>query len=439
MMDFDQTVDFLFGLQKFGTKLGLENTLRLLEILGHPENGRRYLHITGTNGKGSVSALSASALMAAGYRTGLYTSPHLVSFTERMTVNGEEISREKVAALADRLKQLLDAHAPDMKPTFFEFTTAMAFDYFREKNTEAVALEVGMGGRLDSTNVITPECSVITNVELEHREYLGDTIEAIAREKAGIIKPGVPLVTSEGKPEVLDYIGGACREKEAPLYVFNKDYGYSVSGYRWEGGKIIQKFDYQGPVGDINEVEVPLAGEHQLRNAATAICALSVMPGITVPEDAIRKGFASVNWEGRLETVSQKPLVVLDGAHNTDSARVLSAAIRKYYTGHYKRLLLVLGVLADKDFRDMSAYLLPLADSVIFTQADYGRAVPAEELSRKLDIGAMEATVCADVPGALEKALSKAGSDDMVLVTGSLYVVGEAKAWLSKREQFLKA
>ncbi len=438
-MDFGQTVDFLFGLQKFGTKLGLENTLRLLEILGHPELGRKFLHITGTNGKGSVSALSASALRAAGYRTGLYTSPHLVSFTERMTVNGDEISREKVAALADRLKQLLDIHAPDMKPTFFEFTTAMAFDYFREMDAEAVVLEVGMGGRLDSTNVITPECSVITNVELEHREYLGDTVEAIAREKAGIIKPGVPLVTSESKPEVLDYIIGVCREKNAPLYVFNKDYEYGASDYRWEGGKIIQKFDYRGPGGEINGVEVPLTGEHQLRNAAAAIGALSVMPGMTISADAIRKGFASVKWEGRLETVLQRPLVVLDGAHNTDSARVLSEAVKEYYAGRYKRLLLVLGVLADKDFKDMAAYLMPIADSVIFTQADYSRAVPAEELSRMLDVGAVEATVCADVPDALEKALSNAGQDDMVLVTGSLYVVGEVKAWLSKREQFLKA
>ncbi len=438
MTDFDRTVDFLFGLQKFGTKLGLENTFRLLEILGRPEKGRKFLHITGTNGKGSVSALSASALRAAGYRTGLYTSPHLVSFTERMTVDGDEISKEEVAALADRLKRLLDVHAPDMKPTFFEFTTAVAFDYFREKDAGAVVLEVGMGGRLDSTNVITPECSVITNVELEHREYLGDTIEAIAHEKAGIIKPGVPLVTSERKPEALDCIRGVCREKEAPLYVMGEDFGYSASGYRWKDGDVIQELDYRGPGGEIKGVLVPLAGEHQLINAATALCALSVS-GMAVPEDAIRKGFASVRWEGRLETVSQKPLVVLDGAHNTDSARALAAAIKKYYSGRYGRLLLVLGVLADKDFRDMAAYLLPLADRVIFTQADYSRAVPADELSRNLDGGKGQATVCADVPGALEKALSWAGPDDMVLVTGSLYVVGEAKAWLSKREQFLKA
>ncbi len=438
MTDFGQTVDFLFGLQKFGTKLGLENTFRLLEILGHPERGVRFLHVTGTNGKGSVSALSASVLRAAGYRTGLYTSPHLVSFTERMTVDGDEISRDDVARLADRLRRLLDARAPDMKPTFFEFTTAMALDYFREKDAEAVALEVGMGGRLDSTNVITPQCCVITNVEMEHREYLGDTIEAIAREKAGIIKPGVPLVTSEKKPEALDCIMGVCRENDAPAYVMGADYGYRSLGHRREDGIFIQEFDYWGPGGEMKGLHVPLAGEHQLSNAAAAVCALSVS-GMNVPEKAVRKGLASARWEGRLETVSQRPLVVLDGAHNAASAKILAEAVKKYYAGHYARLLLVLGVLADKDFRDMAAYLMPLADSVIFTQADYSRAVPADELSRSLGGGKGETMVCADVPGALLKALSLAGPDDMVLVTGSLYVVGEAKAWLSKREQFLKA
>ncbi|MHB8173009.1 MAG: bifunctional folylpolyglutamate synthase/dihydrofolate synthase [Nitrospirota bacterium] len=438
-MNFNQTVEFLFGLQKFGTKLGLENTRRLLDILGHPERGRRFLHVTGTNGKGSVSALLASALREAGYRTGLYTSPHLVSFTERMTINGDEISEEEVARLADRLKRLLENHSPSTQPTFFEFTTAMAFDYFRDMGAEAVVLEVGMGGRLDSTNVITPECAVITNVEMEHREYLGDTIEAIAREKAGIVKPGVPLVTSERKPGVLDYIEGVCREKNAPVYIIDRDYGYHPLGHSWKDGKIIQEFDFWGPGGEMNGLTVPLGGEHQLRNAATALCALSVMSGMAVSEDALKKGFSEVRWEGRLETVSQRPLVVLDGAHNADSARTLSAAIRKYYADQYEKLFLVLGVLADKDFREMADCLLPLADKVIFTQADYNRAVPAAELSEKIDNGGKEAAICPDVPSALEKALSEAGPDDMVLVTGSLYVVGEAKAWLSNREQFLKA
>jgi dihydrofolate synthase / folylpolyglutamate synthase len=445
-MDFNQTVDFLFGLQKFGTKLGLENTRRLLETLGHPENGRKFLHVTGTNGKGSVSALCASALKEAGYRTGLYTSPHLVSFTERMRLNGDEISREEVVTLADRLRRLLENHAPEMKPTFFEFTTAMAFDYFRDAGAEAVVLEVGMGGRLDSTNVVVPECAVITNVEMEHREYLGDTVGEIAGEKAGIIKPGVPLVTAERKPEVIDYLKGVCREKGAPVFIIDEDYGYRFLGYYWKDGAVVQSFDWWGPGtpggpgGEIKELTVPLAGEHQLENAAAAACALSVMSqnGMSVPGEALRKGFAEVQWEGRLETVSQNPLVVLDGAHNTDSAARLAGAIRKYYAGRYKKLILVMGVLADKDFREMADFLMAFADKIIITQADYGRALPASELAKKIG-GEREALVCPDVPGALKKALSEAGSGDMVLVTGSLYVVGEAKAWLSQREQFLKA
>ncbi len=439
-MDFNQTVDFLFGLQKFGTKLGLENTRRLLGILGHPENGRKFLHVTGTNGKGSVSSLCASALKEAGYRTGLYTSPHLVSFTERMRLGGDEISREEVVALADRLRRLLEKHAPEMKPTFFEFTTAMAFDYFRDAGAEAVVLEVGMGGRLDSTNVVVPECAVITNVEMEHREYLGDTIDEIAREKAGIIKAGVPLVTAERKPEVIDYLKGVCREKEAPVFIIDKDYGYRFLDYHWKDGAVIQGFDWWGPGGEIKGLTLPLAGEHQLENAAAAACALSVISqnGMNLPEEALRKGFAEVKWEGRLETVSRHPLVVLDGAHNTDSAKRLAGAIRKYYSGRYKRLILVMGVLADKDFREMADFLMAPADKIILTQADYGRAVPASELAEKIG-GGREVEVCPDVPGALKKALSEAGPDDMVLITGSLYVVGEAKAWLSQREQFLKA
>jgi dihydrofolate synthase/folylpolyglutamate synthase len=445
-MDFNQTVDFLFGLQKFGTKLGLENTRRLLDILGNPERGRKFLHVTGTNGKGSVSALCASALKEAGYRTGLYTSPHLVSFTERMRIDGDEISREEVVALADRLRRLLENQTPEMKPTFFEFTTAMAFDYFRDAGTEAVVLEVGMGGRLDSTNVVVPECAVITNVDMEHREFLGDSIEDIAREKAGIIKAGVPLVTAERKPGVVDYLKGVCREKGAPVFIIDKDYGYRFLDYLWKDGAVIQRFDWWGPGvpdgagGEIKGLTVPLAGEHQLENAAAAACALAVMSrnGMSVPEEAIRKGFAEVRWEGRLETVSQRPLVVLDGAHNADSAGRLAGAIQKYYTGRYKKLVLVIGVLADKDFREMADFLMAIADRIIITQADYGRAVPAPELAEKIG-GGREVEVSPDVPGALKKALSEAGPDDMVLITGSLYVVGEAKAWLSKREQFLKA
>ncbi|MBI5695000.1 MAG: bifunctional folylpolyglutamate synthase/dihydrofolate synthase [Nitrospirae bacterium] len=439
-MGFSETVQYLYDLQKFGTKLGLENTRALMELLGGPDRGRKFLHVTGTNGKGSVSALSASALIEAGHRTGLYTSPHLVSFTERMKVDGAEVTEDEIVALAERLKALLAENAPELKPTFFEFTTAMAFDWFAKEDADVVVLEVGMGGRLDSTNVVTPECSVITNVELEHREYLGDTIEEIAREKAGIIKPGVPLVTSEKKPGVIKYLEDVCRDLNSPMYLLGRDFGFTRRESGWRDGRYFQKLDYKGPGGGIDGLEIQLIGDHQLENAATAACALSVMSerSTAVGADAIRTGFAATRWEGRLEVVSERPMLVLDGAHNTASAERLAEALAGPFAGRYKRLILVVGVLADKDFKKMLGLLTPFADTVVLTKADYERAVPESELRDALG-GGWEVIMKTPVSDALAWALANAGPEDMVLVTGSLYVVGEAKAWLEEREQFLKA
>jgi dihydrofolate synthase/folylpolyglutamate synthase len=437
-MGFKETVQYLYDLQKFGTKLGLDNTRALLELLGNPDRGPAYLHVTGTNGKGSVSALSASALQEAGLKTGLYTSPHLVSFTERIKVDGVEVSEEEVVRLAERLKAILAGKMPELCPTFFEFTTAMAMDHFARAGAEAVVLEVGMGGRLDSTNVVTPVCSVITNVELEHREYLGDTLMDIAREKAGIIKPGVPLVTSEKKPEITRYIEDSCREAGSPMLLLGRDFGFEEKGFSWEGGRLVQRMDYFGPDGKIEGLEVPLVGRHQLENAASAACALGVMKDrfAGLCHDAVRAGFKKTHWQGRLEVVSTGPLLVLDGAHNPASAERLAESVRLYFGGRYERLILVVGVLADKDFGAMLGSLTPLAHKVILTQAAYERAVPAGELRALAGGGAL---VAGSVDEAVGMALKEASPKDMVLVTGSLYVVGEAKAWLEERVPFLRA
>lgn len=439
-MGFQETVQYLFDLQKFGTKLGLDNTFTLLELLGRPDKKQPYLHVTGTNGKGSVSAFCASVLERSGYRTGLYTSPHLVSFTERIRVDGRAVSEDGVVALAERLKSLLAEGEPELRPTFFEFTTAMALDYFADAGTDIAVLEVGMGGRLDSTNVVMPECTVITNVEMEHREYLGDTIEAIAFEKAGIIKPAAPLVTSEKKGTVLRMLAERCRESGSEMLVLGRDYGYEFRGARLEGGRIIQAMDYYGPGGDIKALEAPLAGVHQLENAATAVCGLQMLAGRGFPcsEGAIRAGLLSTRWEGRLEIVSERPLLVLDGAHNPASAARLAESL-EYFAGRYRKLILVLGVLSDKEPAFMVKTLAPFADEVVFTQAEYERAVPADDLMAIAADAGIKARVSRTVSGAVASALSAAAPEDMVLVAGSLYVVGEAKAWLEKKEQFLKA
>ena len=440
-MGFEETVKYLYDLQKFGTKLGLENTVELLELLGRPHEKPRFLHVTGTNGKGSVSAMAASVLSEAGFRTGLYTSPHLVSFTERIQVDGRPVTEGDIVALADRLKALVGLQKPGLKPTFFEFTTAMAFDYFASAGADFVVLEVGMGGRLDSTNVVIPECSVITNVELEHREYLGDTLSDIAFEKAGIIKPGVPLVTSEKKHDALDIILGVCRDNNSPAYVLGKDFGFNSKGVAWAGGRIVQVMDYHGPSLHLDDVEVPFAGPHQLENAAVAVCALELVSGRSagIDETAFRKGIRQTVWCGRLEVVSDSPLLVLDGAHNAASVDRLAESISAQFVGRYRRLIVVMGILSDKDSGFMIERLAPLSDVMVLTQAEYERAAPTESLSETARQYGVEPVVRKTVPEAIEWALHSASSEDMILVTGSLYVIGEAKAWLGKKRQFLKA
>jgi len=440
-VSFGEVVEYLYGLQKFGVKLGLENTRELLNMLGNPDAGPRFLHVTGTNGKGSVCALVASALTAAGHKTGLYTSPHLVSFTERMRLDGVEVTEDELVALADRLKGLVAATAPDMKPTFFEFTTAMAFDWFGRSGADVVALEVGMGGRLDSTNVVTPVCSVITNVEMEHAEYLGDTIEKVAFEKAGIIKPGVPLVTAEKKPAVMDYLSGVCSELGSDMLLLGRDFGFSPKGQVWQGARPLQMMDYTGPGGSVAGVEVPLPGPHQLINAATAACALQVMDsrGVRCDGDAIRTGFRAARHDGRLEVVSERPLLVLDGAHNPASAICLADAVRESFKGRYNKLYLVMGALSDKDTKAMLKILAPLADTLVLTRAEYERAVEPDQLAEAAKGLVKEVVVKPKVSEALKWALSNCNKDDMVLVAGSLYVVGEAKEYLGDKARFLRA
>jgi dihydrofolate synthase/folylpolyglutamate synthase len=385
--------------------------------------------------------MAASILREAGFHTGLYTSPHLVSFTERIQLDGRPVTEEDIIALAERLKALVERQKPGLKPTFFEFTTAMALDYFAAAGAEFVVLEVGMGGRLDSTNVVTPECSLITNVELEHREYLGDTLSDIAFEKAGIIKPGVPLVTSEKKPEALDIILGVCRENGSAAYVSGRDFEYKNKGAVWAGGSIVQLMDYHGPSLILEGLEIPLAGPHQLENAAAAVCALELVSGRSgrVDESAIREGLKKTVWGGRLEVVSNSPLLVLDGAHNAASVERLAESIGAQFAGRYRHLTVVMGILSDKDSGFMIERLAPLSDVLVLTQAEYERAAPAEALSAIARQHGIEPVVRKNVHEAIEWALHEASAEDMVLVTGSLYVIGEAKAWLEKKRQFLKA
>jgi dihydrofolate synthase/folylpolyglutamate synthase len=412
---------WVFDLQKYGIKFGLSSTLNLLARLGlSPEEGR-YLHVAGTNGKGSVAAMLSAVLTRAGYAVGLFTSPHLVRFAERFRLREEDISPSSLLYLINRVRAAIDESEP---PTFFEFATAMAFLYFKESRADPVILETGMGGRLDATNIVHPLVSVITNISMEHQFFLGNTLTAIAGEKAGIIKAGVPLVTYAKQKRVLDLFRQRCAELSAPLFVGGVDFGvrgeprggFSYKGFRWR----------------LNGLRVSLPGRHQYKNAALALAVLELLEnqGFSLPEAAIREGLAQTRWPGRLERVQEDPRVILDGAHNPAAARILAQALRREPLAG--RRFLVVGLMADKDGAGILAPLLPLAHTVIFTRPRYFRAARVEDLARQATTFQGKVLLEPDVGQALHRARNLAGPQDQIVVTGSLYTVGEAKEYLER-------
>jgi dihydrofolate synthase / folylpolyglutamate synthase len=428
-MSYHETIGYLFGLQKHGIKFGLANSVRLMELLGDPHRRFRALHIAGTNGKGSTAALLAGVLRAAGYRTGLYTSPHLVSFAERIRVDGVPIAEERVVELADRVRRRYQDLSPAgageaMSPTFFEVTTAMAFTHFAEAGVDVAVVEAGMGGRLDSTNVITPLVSVITNIDLEHTEFLGGTLEQIAAEKAGIIKAAVPVVTGVVQPEAVRVIEQEAARQGAPVYRMPQDFGAG----RTSAGPP-QRFDYRGIAQDLPDLTVALLGRHQVGNACLAVAAVecAVRAGLGVPESALRSGLASAVWEGRLELLARKPDLYVDGAHNPASAAVLADALQELRSGH-SRLVLVLGILQDKDHAGIIAPLAPLADSIIVTRPAYARALDAAALADSVRRTHPDVAVAGTVGEAIARARAQTPPDGLIIVTGSLYTVGDARA-----------
>jgi dihydrofolate synthase/folylpolyglutamate synthase len=422
-LSYPKAIDYLYGLQWHGIKLGLENSRRLMTILKEPHRRFRSVHIAGTNGKGSTAAMVAAVLAAAGYRTGLYTSPHLIDFTERIRVNGEAISPDAVARLTERIR----AAAANLPVTFFEFTTAMAFLHFSDSSVDFAVAEVGMGGRYDATNVLTPLVSVITPIDFDHQAYLGDTIDRIAFEKAGIIKPSVPVVTSADRPEAVSVIRNVCREQNAPLYRLGSE-------IRVEGSSP-HRFRYQGIRWSFSDLNCALLGRHQLSNAGCALAALELLerPGITLGEAPVRRGLSTVRWEGRLERMPPAPSgadVILDGAHNPAGARVLRAFLEESKPSRSGRLILVLGILHDKDIGGILAELVPMADEVVVTRPRHERAAPIDDLKRHLENYPVRVTVREPLEEALRYAQSAAAAGDLICITGSLYAVGEARAYL---------
>jgi dihydrofolate synthase/folylpolyglutamate synthase len=424
---YNGTIEYLYGLQKHGIKFGLENSVALMAALGDPHRSFRSVHVAGTNGKGSTSAYIASMLRAAGLRVGLYTSPHLISFTERIQINNEPVSEQRVVELAQRVRdaweRLSAGRGSAIDPTFFEVTTAMAFLHFAEEQIDIAVIETGMGGRLDATNVVTPLMSVITTIDIEHKEFLGDTLAKIAAEKAGIIKQRVPIVTGLLKAEAFGVIERTAAATDAPLFPLGK---------RFFVGNVIEedgvRFDFRG-ASFYPELHVRMLGRHQAENAGLAVAAIEHLrdAGIDVNETAVRKGLAETAWPGRLEMVSRRPDILLDGAHNPASAEVLAAALRTL-SNRYRSVMLVIGVLADKDIAGVIRPLVRAATTVIATAARYNRALGAQQLAEELRKHHAHVSSAETVEEALRTAVGRAAPDDLIVVAGSLFVVGEARA-----------
>lgn len=418
-MNYTEMMKYLNSFGRFGSKLGLERTLELLKLLGNPQNDFKSVHIAGTNGKGSVTAMMSSILQESGFRVGMYVSPHLDDFRERIVVDGVQIPRKALISLVEKVKPLIpETGLSSTQPTFFEVTTAIAFKYFSDRKVDYAVVEVGLGGRLDATNVITPEVSIITNIGLEHTEVLGRTMGLISAEKGGIIKEGVPVVTAEKKREALEVFERICKEKNAKLIQSTK----YASLRNVKCGLNGCTFDLKTPMRNYFGLKVKLLGEHQVENAALSIIAAEQ---IGADECPIRSGILKTKWPGRLEILQKKPLVVMDSAHNPPAMRALKNSLELF---RYKRLILVIGVMKDKEICEIAREIVPAADFVVINKPNLERAAQPEVIRKEAEKYGKPMEIVEDVKSSVKYAKSIAREDDLVLITGSIYMLSEARA-----------
>ncbi|MDP8235358.1 MAG: folylpolyglutamate synthase/dihydrofolate synthase family protein [Candidatus Erginobacter occultus] len=443
MEDYRAALEELYRLRLFGTKLGLNNIRRLLELLGNPERDLDFYHIAGTNGKGSTAAILQRLLMTTRLRVGLFTSPHLDDFRERIRIGSRPISPGETAAGVREILPLLDrvARTPGCShPTYFEAVTALACRYFCRKGAGAVVWEVGLGGRLDATNAVTPRISVITTIGLEHQAYLGKTLDRIAREKGGIVKRSIPLVTAVSPGRGLDRLRRICRSRRAPLVEVKKLYRARSISRGLEG----QVIAFSGPHRSYPEIFLPLPGDHQVSNCLTALAAWERgdPKAGEIPPGRVRTAVGAVAWPGRFEYFPGPPEVIVDGAHNRNGARVLAATLRDLLPG--RPLILIIGVLGDKDAKEICRPLLPLFGKTIAVTPPSARALAASRLARIIRSQAGERKIPVLVRKSLESALAYcyrnylpgregAGVPPVICVTGSLRLIGPARKYIFSR------
>lgn len=416
-MDYSSSLAYLYGLQHFGVKLGLENTRQLLERIDNPQQRLRVVHIAGTNGKGSTAAALEAILRRAGQRTGLYTSPHLHSFTERIRIDNQPVSEADVVHCTEAIRRRMG----DLTPTFFEFTTAMALGIFAARAVDWTILETGLGGRLDSTNVVTPRLSIITPIAIDHAEHLGNSLAAIAAEKGGIIKPGVPVICARQQPEALETLQRLATERQAPFYLAGRDFDWQLPP---------RNFSYCGLRLQLEDIESGLPGVYQRENLSLALVATELL--FAPPPDSVRlrRALAAVRWPGRLEWCGE---VLLDGAHNPHAAEALASYLAEQ---DLDDLLWVVALKADKDSAGILQPLLPRAQKLFIARLETEASVPPARLLELAESHGVDGEVCGSAADALQRALAVRRPGQKVLVAGSLFLVAALREQcLQRREE----
>jgi dihydrofolate synthase/folylpolyglutamate synthase len=421
-MNYDEALDYIHGTLKFGSKLGLHNIGLLLNLMGDPQKKLKFVHIAGTNGKGSTTAFISSILMEAGYRTGIYTSPFIQRFTERIRIGNDEIKEDDLADITGYVKKCADRMLGmgENHPTEFELVTAIAFEYFYRRKCDIVVLEVGLGGRFDSTNIIdTPELAVITTISYDHMDRLGNTLTEIAFEKAGIIKPGGDVVLYGQSPEVEKVFEEACAQRGATLH--RTDFSSLVLHEYGIDGQIMSYERY-------DRLRISLLGSHQTHNAAVAVQAAEQLnqKGYRISEAALKRGLLNTKWPGRLEILSRNPIVIIDGAHNAEGAFVLRKALDEYFPG--KPVTLIMGVLSDKDYIAMMKTVLPGCKRLFAVTTDSPKALPAAELAKAAGRYCKNVQISDTIESAVDICMRTASSDEVICAFGSLYYIGTVRS-----------
>jgi len=432
-----EAIDWIVHLIPFGIKPGLNRMEKLMELLDNPERRLKFIHVAGTNGKGSVCAYLTEILKQSGYDVGTFTSPYIEKYTDRIRLNGENISEEDLLRVVNKIKPLVDEIAASElgQPTMFEVSTAVAIEYFAHVSyPDFVVWETGLGGRLDSTNVVSPILSIITNVGHDHMEILGDSIEKVAAEKAGIIKAGVPVVSAVSQPEAIEVLEQTAKQKNSTLYLLNRQFRYEVLSSKEND----QTFAFQSPFRPIPKIGITMNGQHQLQNASVALMAIELMRqyyALIVEDDVLQDAMRATKWAGRLEMISQSPRILIDGAHNPEGGAVLAQALRETYT--YNKLHFVMGMLSTKNHSEYLRHILPLVDTLILTEPDWHKkedAVKLAELARTLlqeiDRKDVEVIVEPDWKAALEQVKARTAQDDLAVVSGTLYLIGDVRSWV---------